>query len=597
MVSRLIVPKQTLQPDFSFFFSSTEAAQELEDIDETKEPTKECSISSLPSVTKPLNVDKKLSQDLSKSEPPLQLQQSTSLIEAAASVAVSLEGTVETVLKISDEKDHLVEPERPKATSSQDRVKLLKKYPSLSKSPEDETWDKECRQYIVDLAENLSERLLAEIDRYKEQNINIEKEYFSFSAMDVEDPYLTKLSEDLSHVSKLTKELSEDLETKPDPDIETDKAESSDQPTEIKQMDSVEEISDVILEDKLEEPSESSPKDDRTKTPLLSDISTDAESPGSISGWLDSRRNTIESGFWKDHEPISTTKDEQSKPKSEEQKIEITEVDGTHRLSITIHTEKVRKLSKSDTTSQTRLSIESTDTVDVSERTVSSSEDSASASKRDTTQTETSSGLSIESDLCELDKSTDTSKSTDSKHDTGDIKYSGSQVSLLRPGESIESSDAGDISDRTGSVSDFSRQNTESRSVITQSSASLASWSDCSKDIRFADRRTARCDGRSSSEETNPRAMLTRQQAATQEPSEVKLESTDTSLSGSTSQDSLTSESGGGSIMFHRYYHVFREGELDALIEEFVENLHIISSYYDHTNWCIIAEKVRVWTI
>lgn len=579
-----------MRPYYISFYITTLSAELEQDLEEIKESTKECSISSLPLLVKPLAIDEKPTpQSADKTEPTTEIP--STILEAAANVATSLEGTVEVVLKSSEETEHTTESkDHLKPVDSKEKEKLLKKYPSLSKSPEDENWDKECRQYIVDLAENLSERLLAEIDRYKERNVNVEKEYFSFSAMDVEDPYLTKLSEDLSHVSKLTRELSEDLDTK-EADVETtEKAESSEQVTEIKQMDSVEEISDVVLEDKTEEDLSDSPKDDKTKTPLLSDLSTDAESPGSITGWLDSRRNTIECGFFRDHE---TAPKEEDAPKPEEQKIEITEAEDTHRLGITILPEKVRKLSKSETP-QTRLSIESTDTVDVSERTVSSSEDSAS--KRDTTQTETSSGLSVESE-CELDKSADTSKSTDYKHDAGDIKYSGSQVSLLRPGESIESSDAGDISERTGSVSDFSRQNTESRSVITQSSASLASWSDCSKDIRFADRRTARCDGRSSSEETNPRAMLTRQQAATQEPSEVKLESTDTSLSGSTSQDSLTSESGGGSIMFHRYYHVFREGELDALIEEFVENLHIISSYYDHTNWCIIAEKVRVWTI
>ncbi|XP_078095210.1 putative tRNA methyltransferase 9B [Mustelus asterias] len=42
---------------------------------------------------------------------------------------------------------------------------------------------------------------------------------------------------------------------------------------------------------------------------------------------------------------------------------------------------------------------------------------------------------------------------------------------------------------------------------------------------------------------------------------------------------------------FMRYYHVFREGELAQLIEENVQELHILSSCYDHGNWCIIAEK------
>ncbi|XP_027591762.1 probable tRNA methyltransferase 9B isoform X1 [Pipra filicauda] len=42
---------------------------------------------------------------------------------------------------------------------------------------------------------------------------------------------------------------------------------------------------------------------------------------------------------------------------------------------------------------------------------------------------------------------------------------------------------------------------------------------------------------------------------------------------------------------FMRYYHVFREGELCSLVEENVPELQILSSCYDHGNWCIIAER------
>lgn len=42
---------------------------------------------------------------------------------------------------------------------------------------------------------------------------------------------------------------------------------------------------------------------------------------------------------------------------------------------------------------------------------------------------------------------------------------------------------------------------------------------------------------------------------------------------------------GGGSATHHRYYHVFREGELDALINKHVGNLHIVSSYYERASW------------
>ncbi|KAJ7326722.1 hypothetical protein JRQ81_016481 [Phrynocephalus forsythii] len=42
---------------------------------------------------------------------------------------------------------------------------------------------------------------------------------------------------------------------------------------------------------------------------------------------------------------------------------------------------------------------------------------------------------------------------------------------------------------------------------------------------------------------------------------------------------------------FMRYYHVFREGELLSLLEENVPEVNILSSSYDHGNWCIIVKK------
>ncbi|XP_076002503.1 putative tRNA methyltransferase 9B [Genypterus blacodes] len=46
-----------------------------------------------------------------------------------------------------------------------------------------------------------------------------------------------------------------------------------------------------------------------------------------------------------------------------------------------------------------------------------------------------------------------------------------------------------------------------------------------------------------------------------------------------------------------RYYHVFREGELAELIENNVEELHVKHAYFDHANWCVVAEKIQVWKI
>ena len=40
-----------------------------------------------------------------------------------------------------------------------------------------------------------------------------------------------------------------------------------------------------------------------------------------------------------------------------------------------------------------------------------------------------------------------------------------------------------------------------------------------------------------------------------------------------------------------RYYHVFKANELDMLIKDSCNDLVIYTSYYDHGNWCVCAEK------
>ncbi|KAM3874722.1 putative tRNA methyltransferase 9B [Diretmus argenteus] len=42
-----------------------------------------------------------------------------------------------------------------------------------------------------------------------------------------------------------------------------------------------------------------------------------------------------------------------------------------------------------------------------------------------------------------------------------------------------------------------------------------------------------------------------------------------------------------------RYYHVFKEGELAELIERHVEELHVTHTYFDHANWCVVAERIQ----
>ncbi|GFR93062.1 hypothetical protein ElyMa_006216200 [Elysia marginata] len=47
-----------------------------------------------------------------------------------------------------------------------------------------------------------------------------------------------------------------------------------------------------------------------------------------------------------------------------------------------------------------------------------------------------------------------------------------------------------------------------------------------------------------------------------------------------------------GDKSLSRYYHVFKKDELEDLIKEFVPNLCVIDTFYDHSNWCIVAQKI-----
>ncbi|XP_060065230.1 alkylated DNA repair protein alkB homolog 8-like [Ylistrum balloti] len=46
-----------------------------------------------------------------------------------------------------------------------------------------------------------------------------------------------------------------------------------------------------------------------------------------------------------------------------------------------------------------------------------------------------------------------------------------------------------------------------------------------------------------------------------------------------------------GDSVFHRYYHVFRQGELEALCQR-LENCQVRESYYDQGNWAVILQKL-----
>ncbi|KAK9871002.1 hypothetical protein WA026_009962 [Henosepilachna vigintioctopunctata] len=144
---------------------------------------------------------------------------------------------------------------------------------------------------------------------------------------------------------------------------------------------------------------------------------------------------------------------------------------------------------------------------------------------------------------------------------------------LLERGDELSSSDRGSNEGSTASLASATE------------SAVIPARKDLPKPQLRRDKRT--------SESNSSLESSTRKQA----PNAKSKSAGNKNYSGATSQESLISENMGGEITYHRYYHVFREGELDQLIEKYVENLHIISSYYDHASWCIVAEKVQVWTI
>lgn len=159
-------------------------------------------------------------------------------------------------------------------------------------------------------------------------------------------------------------------------------------------------------------------------------------------------------------------------------------------------------------------------------------------------------------------------------------------------GLSIDSSDVGDsmMENTTMSLSDGSQAESTAR-LFTGSTVSLISNPNnienprCSMERRRLQERGRSLDEMSSETKRRDAAdcLVTNKFTGT--------------ISNASSQESLSSGRGGGSITYHQYYHVFREGELDQLINKYVENLHIISSYYDHASWCVVAEKVQVWTI
>ncbi|PSC72219.1 alkylated DNA repair alkB-like protein 8 [Micractinium conductrix] len=48
-----------------------------------------------------------------------------------------------------------------------------------------------------------------------------------------------------------------------------------------------------------------------------------------------------------------------------------------------------------------------------------------------------------------------------------------------------------------------------------------------------------------------------------------------------------------GTVVFRRYYHLFAQGELDALVGQLGPQAALVDSFYDRDNWCCVYERVR----
>ena len=94
--------------------------------------------------------------------------------------------------------------------------------------------------------------------------------------------------------------------------------------------------------------------------------------------------------------------------------------------------------------------------------------------------------------------------------------------------------------------------------------------------------------GANSAEPANrPRSVL--QQSRHNTIDDGKVCESDCSIPGPlTHEENLTRL---GYQTFHRYYHVFRTGELAALVRSAVPTANITEEYYDHENWCVLAKK------
>ncbi|XP_012250628.2 uncharacterized protein LOC105682942 isoform X2 [Athalia rosae] len=454
----------------------------------------------------------------SSTEISLASSQSIRLLEAAANVASSLEDAVETAIQLKphsakhatkaqkcttvDDPYEFTNSWRNVNASPSELQELLCDSKPNSLSPEERTWDEECRRHLINFTEKLSENLINDIDQYCQKTV-------------------LEFNEDFNERS-----------------VDRDSCVTS---TDSKVVDS------FIVD---------SPLTSHQHPPGNGELATCKYSElVDTRAWLNASQKEDENSKT-DNKPSDTL-------------LEL-ECSNADRSSRTVINNVLRERSSSE------------DIVDLilvpnSKKFIFEEKSGARDEYKGQRSTE-----------------------IDPRHSvTGGSEDQTVEKSYLSFGNSIESSDIGDSIENTTSFSDYSQTESVRESSATEKThhGSLASLGSCNMEYRnrqAGSKLESRI--RSASEEITSRPPMIRQQASVK--SECLVSATSNgSLTDSSSQESLPSDHGGGAITYHQYYHVFREGELDQLINKYVENLHIISSYYDHASWCIVAEKVQVWTI
>ena len=48
-----------------------------------------------------------------------------------------------------------------------------------------------------------------------------------------------------------------------------------------------------------------------------------------------------------------------------------------------------------------------------------------------------------------------------------------------------------------------------------------------------------------------------------------------------------------GELVYKRYYHLFKKGELEELVSKLGDLISIEESAYEHDNWCVIIKKKK----